>query len=458
MLTSDQSHQQAADLEFGHEHDLDGIKKKNQNQPDINTDNDPFGNEETAEVKYRTMKWWQCGTLMVAENISLGILSLPSAVATLGMVPFAGLVVFISALSWYTGIIIGQFKIRHPWVHSMADAGHVLFDPIGREIIGIGQLLLLIFIMGSHIVTFTILMNTLTNHRTCSIVFGLIGLFICFLCALPRTMEKVVWMSIASFLSILVATIATIIATGIEAKEPVALDSVREVSFYKAFLAVTNIIFAYIAHVAFFGFISEMEEPHTFPKSLAMLQIVDTAMYLITGLLIYRYVGRDVQSPALSSAGPLMRKVAYGLAIPTVIISGVVFGHVASKYVYVRMYRGSDRMHERSFVSVGFWVGIALIIWTIAWIIAESIPAFNDLLSLVSSLFGSIFSYGLPAIFWLSMNRGSYNASASKIFLTMVNIAIIGIAFAICGMGLYVSGRAIKEGSSHGSWACSSNI
>lgn len=49
-----------------------------------------------------------------------------------------------------------------------------------------------------------------------------------------------------------------------------------------------------------------------------MLQIVDTTIYLITGLIVYRYVGRDVQSPALSSAGPLMKKVAYGLAIPTV--------------------------------------------------------------------------------------------------------------------------------------------
>lgn len=49
-----------------------------------------------------------------------------------------------------------------------------------------------------------------------------------------------------------------------------------------------------------------------------MLQIVDTAMYLITGLIIYRYAGRDVKSPALSSAGLVMRKVAYGLVIPTV--------------------------------------------------------------------------------------------------------------------------------------------
>lgn len=53
----------------------------------VEPNDDPFGNEESGEVKYRIMPWWQAGTLMVAENISLGILSLPSAVATLGIVP-----------------------------------------------------------------------------------------------------------------------------------------------------------------------------------------------------------------------------------------------------------------------------------------------------------------------------------------------------------------------------------
>ena len=70
--------------------------------------------------------------------------------------------------------------------------------------------------------------------------------------------------------------------------------------------------------MAFFGFISEMEDPRDFPKSLAMLQVMDTTMYIVTAMVIYRYAGPDVASPALSSAGPLMSKVAYGLAIPTV--------------------------------------------------------------------------------------------------------------------------------------------
>jgi hypothetical protein len=65
------------------------------------------------------------------------------------------------------------------------------------------------------------------------------------------------------------------------------------------------------------------------------------------------------------------------------VIAGVINGHVACKYIYVRLFRGTDRMHQRSLVSFGSWVLIGLILWTIAWIIAEAIPVFNNLLSLI---------------------------------------------------------------------------
>lgn len=65
------------------------------------------------------------------------------------------------------------------------------------------------------------------------------------------------------------------------------------------------------------------------------------------------------------------------------ILSGVVLGHVACKYIYVRLFRGTDKMHSRSFLSIGTWVGICLAVWIISWVVAESIPVFNNLLSLI---------------------------------------------------------------------------
>lgn len=213
---------------------------------------------------------------------------------------------------------MGQFKQRYPQVHSMGDAGELLLGPIGREVFYVGQLLFIIFLMASHILTFSVLLNTITNHGTCTIVFGVVGLIVSFLGALPRTAEKVFWMSTISALSILIATIVTMVSIGVQAPDDVQNDITTSPSFADAFLAVTNIVFAFIAHVSFFGIMSEMQDPKEFPKSLAMLQIVDTIMYIVTAMVIYCYAGPDVSSPALSSAGPLMKRVAYGLAIPTV--------------------------------------------------------------------------------------------------------------------------------------------
>lgn len=40
-------------------------------------------------------------------------------------------------------------------------------------------------------------------------------------------------------------------------------------------------------------------------------------------------------------------------------------------------------MQKRDFVAVGSWVAIGLSLWIVSWIIAEAIPVFNNLLSLM---------------------------------------------------------------------------
>lgn len=78
----------------------------------------------------------------------------------------------------------------------MADAGEVLAGKFGRELLGVTQTLFLVFIMASHILTFVIAMNTLTEHGTCSIVFGVVGAVVSFVLSLPRTLAKMSWLSL----------------------------------------------------------------------------------------------------------------------------------------------------------------------------------------------------------------------------------------------------------------------
>ena len=107
------------------------------------------------------------------------------------------------------------------------------------------------------------------------------------------------------------------IAIGIEKPDP-RVKATTVTTFATAFGSLTDIIFAYAGHVAFFSFISEMKNPEEYYKTLFMLQGWDISMYVVAAIVIYRYGGPDVESPALGSTSSMVTKVAYGIAIPTV--------------------------------------------------------------------------------------------------------------------------------------------
>ncbi|PYH84559.1 hypothetical protein BO82DRAFT_351769 [Aspergillus uvarum CBS 121591] len=415
---------------------------------------DAFGNEELAEIKYKTLKWWQCGLLMICESVSLGVLSLPAAVAALGLVPAIILIVGLGILATYTGYNIGLFRERYPHIQNLADAGEILLGPFGRELFGLGQFLFCIFVMGSHLLTFRVMMNTITEHATCSIVFSVIGMVISMALSVPRTMKGMTWISFFSFLSIFSAVMITMIGVGVQDHPGRIIEATVDTSLYKAFSAVSNIVFAYCAHVAFFGLIAEMEKPKDFKKSLFMLQGFEICLYTTAAIVVYYYVGKDVQSPALSSAGPLLKKIAYGVAIPTIVGAGVVNGHIGLKYIYFRTCHKSDLIHSRGWRSVSIWIGLGLSCWVVAWIIAEAIPVFSDLNGLISALFASWFSYGLSGVYWLHLNWGQWLSSPKKIALTVLNIAIALFGLILCVLGLYASGTAIHDDANSNSFTC----
>jgi hypothetical protein len=118
------------------------------------------------------------------------------------------------------------------------------------------------------------------------------------------------------------------VGVGVQGRASTTLKATVNTDLFHAFTAVTNIVFAYCAHVAFFGLLAEMREPRDFPKALYMLQTFEIIFYTIAAVVIYYYAGQTVDSPALGSAGPVLKKVAYGIAIPTVRLTLSLLGYV----------------------------------------------------------------------------------------------------------------------------------
>ncbi|KAJ5957854.1 hypothetical protein N7501_012133 [Penicillium viridicatum] len=363
-------------------HKLDSDKESVLPKPELE-EQDPFGDESQAGVKYKTMAWWQAGMIMIAETISLGILALPRALAVLGLIPGILTIFGVGTISTYTAYTIGQFKCRHVQVHSMADAGDILMGRIGRSTLDVAQLIFFVLVMGSHILTFSIMMNVLTEHSSCTIIFSVVGLLASFMLTLPRRLERLSHISSVSFVSIVGAVLTGMIGVTLVKQGPVHVPPFSPPpKVHDACLAIANIIFAYAGHVAFFTLFSELKELQDFPKALALLQMSEMVLYTVAAIVIYAYIGPTVNSPALNSAGQLFRKISYAIAIPTIVIGGVVNAHVAVKFIYVRVFRGTNSMHSQSLMARLVWAAICAGLWILSWIIAEGIPVFNDVLGL----------------------------------------------------------------------------
>ena len=170
----------------------------------------------------------------------------------------------MGGLASYSGYIIGQFKLRYPEIHNMGHAGNKLFGKFGGRIVGGSTLMFIVFIMGAHILVFRSMMDVLTNNRYCGIIWSMVGLFISLVACLPRTMKKMSYLSAASFASIIAAVIVTMVAIVKEHPGAHVIDGhlvfdVRAwpkpgLQFHDYFNALTNIVFAYAGHVAFFAF------------------------------------------------------------------------------------------------------------------------------------------------------------------------------------------------------------
>jgi amino acid permease len=133
---------------------------------------------------------------MVAEIISLGVLALPQTLASLGFVPGVLLILILGVIATYTGYLIGQFRLAYPSIQSFADCGELIAGPIGREVMAFAQVLILLFIMAAHVLSFAIALNAITRHAWCTVAFSTVGLLLSFALSLPRTLKNISLLSI----------------------------------------------------------------------------------------------------------------------------------------------------------------------------------------------------------------------------------------------------------------------
>jgi amino acid permease len=423
---------------------------------------------QEGHEKFNRLGWKRLTICLIVEAIALGSLSIPNAFAKLGMVAGVIMCVGLGLVAIYTSYVVGQVKMRYPLVNHYSDAVELIWGRFGKELTGVMFALFLILLVGSHALTGTIAwINIVDNYTVCALVWSVVSLIILLILALPPTFAEFAILGYVDFVSIIAAIILTIVATGVQAHNaPGGLSAVNwsayppaNTTFYEAFLATTNIIFAYSFAVCQFSFMSEMHTPKDYVKSIWALGLIEIFIYTVTGALIYAFVGQDVKSPALLSAGDTISRIAFGIALPVIFISGSINGTVVGRYIMDRAFATSELRLVSSPKGWAVWFALITTVTIIGWIIAEAIPFFNALLGLISSLFISGFTFYFPALFWFKLVKvGKWNANAKNITLSILNAVIFLIGIIVLGAGTYASVEDIitqyTSGSVRGAFTC----
>ncbi|GAB7353818.1 hypothetical protein MBLNU459_g4193t1 [Dothideomycetes sp. NU459] len=460
---------------------METLRKPDNNSDKLDSD---FGDDKIAvenslqhettihegEQKFHKLGWKRLTICLIVEAIALGSLSVPSAFASVGMVAGVILSVGIGLIAIYTSYVVGQVKLKYPHVEHYADAVGLIWGRFGYELTSAMFILFLVLLVGSHTLTGTIAwIRIVDSPGVCALVWAVISAILLFILAIPPTFAEFAILGYIDFVSIILAIGITIIATGIEAgKSAGGLSAVTwsvwppdDISFSSAFLSVTNIVFAYSFAVCQFSFMSELHTPKDYVKSIWALGLIEIFIYTVTGGLIYAFVGADVKSPALLSAGFTVSRVAFGIALPVIFISGSINSVVVGRFIIGRAFKNSSIRYTNTKAGWTVWIVLLIVITVIAWVVAEAIPFFSDLLGIISSLFISGFSFYFPALFWFMLiKEGKWNSDWKNICLSLLNGLCLIVGLGILGCGTYASVKDIIDqygaGSVRGSFSCDS--
>ncbi|KAF9068012.1 transmembrane amino acid transporter protein-domain-containing protein [Rhodocollybia butyracea] len=414
---------------------------------------DVFDETEDSEIKYKTLSWQFVALLMISEIVSNGMLSLPSSLAVIGIVPALILILFLGSFGLFTAKLLIDFKLAHPGVHGMGDAGYIIGGPILREILGAGTIIFAIFATGGELISGQQALSTLSNNGMCSVFLVLIFAAATFLSSLPRTLGSLSWLGLFSTALIVIAGIVGMAGASVNSVPSRVVQATASNTFFEAFLAVTNPVFSYAGHFMFFILISEMKRPQDAMKAAWCLQGFATLFYAVFAVVMYVYIGNTVASPAFLSLPPKWAKAAFAIALGNFLIAGALYIHTAAKLIFVRFFRHTRHISNHTLLGWSTWTGLCFASTTIAFILAVAIPIFSYLIGIAASLFAAWYTYGLAGFFWIHDTyhlKGGREALRNRPIGFTVAILTIAAGAFICVAGTYVSIQLIVDAYKEG--------
>ncbi|CAI7672150.1 unnamed protein product [Penicillium pancosmium] len=421
-------------------------------------------------VQFRNVGWFKACILFVKVLFATGVLSLPAALLSLGAVGGAISIVAWGAFNTYAFVIMGNFRLRRPHCHSVADMMEVVGGVVGKEITGFVFLVGYVLVTGSGIVGVSTALNALSHHSACTVWWSFLAMVATVATASIRKFTHIGWFTYAGFISIYAAVLIVVIGVTTRDRPAAAPQTgpyelgyvnINNPGFAAGMVASSTIFVSSAGTSAFLPIISEMRNPKDYKKALYPCMALVTASYLAFSLVVYRWCGQWVASPSLGSAGQTVKMVSYGVALVGLVASATIYLHVGAKYLFVRILGNTRHLQSNSVTHWGTWLGCTIILGAISFVLAEAIPIFNYLIALVGSLCFAPLAICLPGLLWLH-DHGNYRKGSlmQKVkFILHIGMVLLGL-FILVGAtyGVIIQIKAAyADGTIGSTFTCADN-
>ncbi|PWY80570.1 hypothetical protein BO70DRAFT_429598 [Aspergillus heteromorphus CBS 117.55] len=428
------------------------------------------------DIKLRTMTWQKAAWLLAGDQVCLAIMAQSWSLSVLGWVPGIITMVLSGILFWITSITMHKYIMKNPQIRDICDFGYYIFGKSKVAYIFSGFMLLAnnILLIGFHILTGAKVLDTLSDHSLCTVAFSAIVMIMGIVLSAPRTLQHISFMSIFSSACMGIAILLFLIFAGIE-KAPLygyngdyPTDGLVHTyafplpgtTWVNCMNAVLNITFLWVPQILFPTFISEMEHPQDFPKSLAVLVAISTILFIVPPAIGFHYVGQYATAPAFGSLGVVAyKKASFGFVIVPTLIIGVIYANVTAKFIYWQLLGKSRHVHSNTFIGWGVWGVVMVGIWVLGFIFSEVVPSMGDFLSLLSAAFDSFFGFIFFAVAYWHLYNGKLFDGAFRSMMTLIHVFVMACGLFLLGPGLYAAVEAIiadYSGSVSPAFSCAS--
>lgn len=408
--------------------DYDQKKGKEVDQSRLQQLIDELGLRDELSAANRALKmatWFNIFTLLTTDI--LGPQKAPWAFAQLGYVPASLIYVTFGIVATYAGLLLAYMYLklsssRYPLRNYSELAPRAMGKAVGRWVKFIMdgmQIVQFVFLLSGLILQNGQALSQMAKGSACfsgvMFAFAAAGMLINQIRSLTH-LSKLTTFNFCINLLVLFVTMGVVAHSapnylsaernnGVSGTTKVVTEIIAKNTMSKKFVGAMNISYAYGGAMLFVEFLGEMRRPKDFWKGLCCAQFIIIVVYLIYGIVVYKFQGQFSINPANQGISLYKWQTAMNALIMfTQFVSAAIYSNVALKVIYrsiiERIFHGPPMITVKGRV---IWSIAVVVYYCFGYIVASAIPQFSNVTGFFAAILMVPFSYLFPSLLTLCM-------------------------------------------------------